>query len=1234
MMNCDGYQDQLLDSLYGLLAESEQQALQAHIDQCPRCQQAMLRARNQQQLLAAAARMDCSAVRFEAPSADTIAPAILPLAPRQAPRTAWGRWGRLAMAASVLVAFASLTGGGVLFWQRHSCNLDYHILVAKANDLTEQRQRALADAHQKLGEAQSRQTALEQQLREKLNAIDNSRLELVMTGSRGFQPGAPNVYEVQAKNLQGLPTQANIEARVVIRDRAIARLDTGKNAENSLGPNTIAPSTTPSTARTAKGVPAAPAPSMAPPSPGIPSVAAASKAPQAMNRSLARGGMQSKENLQKDSAREMSAFAMGEMAKDAPLTQASELAIRPVPMDGKYQLTLPPDLRVGPNSDIELEVVARSEDGQREVVRQKLDLTRPLYVTHLTTDKTVYQTGETVRFRSLTLERASLKPPEETFNLTYFLRKPRGEEVIVGFVPSVIPEGPEDRPRPGPDEQSLRGIGSGEIKLNASFPHGEYTLILRELQGRFPEQQCKFFVGDPPRRSGKQDKSDAKKLLVEFYPEGGDLVANVPNRVYFQARTPLDKPAHLEGTLVDQDGRVVVGNIQTFTVPDQPLASQGKGVFELIPRIGQRYELKLTHPKGGQVECRWPNNKTDVSGPEIKPDGVVLHVPDAVATAGEPLHVRVRSPGAERTLLVGAYCRGRLVAHKLVTVQKDQLTEVVLTPTQPVGGVYRVTVFEQQPAPGAQHRLVPVAERLVYRRPAQHLKLALEPDKQLYARGDRVNLTVAATDEKNRPAPAIVLLEVVEKKTVSGIDKAFGTMLNYFYLASEVRQPEELKDADFLVSSHAQAQTALDLLLGIQGWRRFAEQDPAKFQERYLADPRTQADAERLLVVSGQSTRETIDLLEKQRQQVVSDMEPLLQEAEKQVILAQKAAARASDTQEAELQTIKIALANTQAQLAATESRFEVYRTRWLPIAGVVLLVIAAVSLLMRRAVRFQQGLFLPAFALAVCLILAVVSLIPLERREQSVQLAAASGKPVADESAFVSRKDKGEVPSSKLDENVINLLANEQRPEHAGKGRRQADLPTRPVDAVAKAPPAAGIPASPARPTVAKADRSISDSKGLVGPPTNEPEGQKLEFARIPENRREVKEKARREMADNLSGLDKPGVMAEGKAISSKQFGEPRPGLGADKPAIPAKPLVIREYSYRHSGAGKDSGIPRSETAYWHPALVMPNGRATVSFELPDHGTEYQIIGQAHSLDGRLGTAVGSLYQQKEQTP
>ena len=319
-----------------------------------------------------------------------------------------------------------------------------------------------------------------------------------------------------------------------------------------------------------------------------------------------------------------------------------------------------------------------------------------------------------------------------------------------------------------------------------------------------------------------------KKLQVELYPEGGDLVAGVPNRVYFQVRTTLDKPADLKGRLVDvgqvsnlppQEGKVVVDAIHTLTDADNPGVNQGMGVFELTPQVGHKYELKIDSPAGGQAECKWPSKdgKDGVAAwPEIKEDGVVLSVPDGVTGAGDSLRVRVCSPHAERTLLVGDYCRGQLITHRSVKVQKDELAEVVLKPDQPVGGVYRITVFEQRPGVGQAARLpeterqagslspvlVPVAERLVYRQPAKELKLTVEADKKTYAPGSRAELVVKATDEKGKATPAIMLLAVVDKGVITLADeKTFRGMPTHFYLTSEVRRSEDLEYADFLVSA-------------------------------------------------------------------------------------------------------------------------------------------------------------------------------------------------------------------------------------------------------------------------------------------------------------------------------------------------------------------------------------------------------------------------------------------------
>src|SRR5205085_1148826 len=65
-----------------------------------------------------------------------------------------------------------------------------------------------------------------------------------------------------------------------------------------------------------------------------------------------------------------------------------------------------------------------------------------------------------------------------------------------------------------------------------------------------------------------------RQLQVEFFPEGGDLVAGVPNRVYFQARTMLDRPAELKGRIVDDKGKFVA-DVQTLSAAGQAEVRQG-----------------------------------------------------------------------------------------------------------------------------------------------------------------------------------------------------------------------------------------------------------------------------------------------------------------------------------------------------------------------------------------------------------------------------------------------------------------------------------------------------------------------------------------------------------------------------------------------------------------------------------------------------------------------------------
>src|SRR5207245_6127809 len=127
-----------------------------------------------------------------------------------------------------------------------------------------------------------------------------------------------------------------------------------------------------------------------------------------------------------------------------------------------YLVSLSANLPVQPDDDLTLVVTAKGQQGQQGQLSEKLSLIAPLYLTHLATDKPMYQPGETVHFRSLTLERFSLKPANERLQLAYTMTKPTGEKAeIVQGVSQVVKE-KDQAPILGPDNKPVQGIGAGE----------------------------------------------------------------------------------------------------------------------------------------------------------------------------------------------------------------------------------------------------------------------------------------------------------------------------------------------------------------------------------------------------------------------------------------------------------------------------------------------------------------------------------------------------------------------------------------------------------------------------------------------------------------------------------------------------------------------------------------------------------------------------------------------------
>src|SRR5262249_19312877 len=89
------------------------------------------------------------------------------------------------------------------------------------------------------------------------------------------------------------------------------------------------------------------------------------------------------------------------------------------------------------------------------------------------------------------------------------------------------------------------GNASTNFRLPASIARGEGVLAMAIEDGGIVETATKTIP------------ILLQTIDLAIYPEGGDLVAGLPNRVYVEGRTPARKPADMAGIIVNTTGHEV-----------------------------------------------------------------------------------------------------------------------------------------------------------------------------------------------------------------------------------------------------------------------------------------------------------------------------------------------------------------------------------------------------------------------------------------------------------------------------------------------------------------------------------------------------------------------------------------------------------------------------------------------------------------------------------------------------
>ncbi len=531
--------------------------------------------------------------------------------------------------------------------------------------------------------------------------------------------------------------------------------------------------------------------------------------------------------------------------------------------------------------NVRLEVAA-SNGISSPTIEKSLSVDDVELTTHLTLDKPLYRPGETIRCRSLTLSRFGLRVRREVtveFSIvdssdaqvasfksddatehgvgtcefaideeqaggkyTMVARSSSGEfaearrdfyirpyrtptlNKYLEFVRDSFGPGDEVVAKFRVERAEGGAMANAPLRILAEVDDHPNLINLETAADEYGAYEIRFALPDDVKASGgllSVTVNDAGRetiikaipvnlgdVSVEFFPESGDLVAGVENRVYFHAYDSMDKPVHVAGRILDSRDQEVAA---------AKTIHEGRGRFRFTPVKGESYSLKIDTPAGAADGRHLPNTGNL--------QFVTLNTGEGVFAAGEPIALQVQSTQCDRLLAVTAVCRGAVAGQQVVSSDQFVSREgssgscsVTVPLAEHADGVIRLTAYDLSVRPPQ-----PIAERLVYRRPAHKLDIQVTGQDGKRSTGEQVDVELSVQDETGQARQAVLGVSVVDDALLALADDKSPQMTTHFWLTSQIDKPEELEDANFYLKEEPEAAVALDLVLGTQGWRRFKQ---------------------------------------------------------------------------------------------------------------------------------------------------------------------------------------------------------------------------------------------------------------------------------------------------------------------------------------------------------------------------------------------------------------------------
>ena len=384
-------------------------------------------------------------------------------------------------------------------------------------------------------------------------------------------------------------------------------------------------------------------------------------------------------------------------------------------------------------------------------------------------DKSNYAAGETIWFKVYMMN--GFLPADDTKNIYIDWIDDKGTPFLHAVAPLVD------------------GITSGQFDIPVDYK-GK-SIHVRAYTRWMLNFDTSFFYNKDIRILSEQDVAGKDKQTVlptlTLFPEGGDAIAGLKNKIAFKANDQWGRPVKIKGVVINSKGHVE---------DSLRVMHDGMGYFYITPEAGNTYTAKWKDEKGVEHNTALP---------DIKSMGATLQV--TVDGSKREFLVNV-SPGITSTI-DSVHLVGTMYQHPVFNIAKStsnlNIKGIVPTENLPTG-ILTITLFD--------NKWNPIAERITYIKNEDYL---FTPQMEVQHWG----LSKRAKNEIKITVPD----SIVSSLSVSVTDIAIGgdsstNIISHLLLSSELKG-DVFNSAYYFSDRSNSTDQNLDLVMLTHGWRRF-----------------------------------------------------------------------------------------------------------------------------------------------------------------------------------------------------------------------------------------------------------------------------------------------------------------------------------------------------------------------------------------------------------------------------